>query len=159
MIYEQKHAIRKTMNVETRYIDESKFKELKRFVVHSGDIIVSCRGTLGETFIVPKNAPIGIMHPSIMKIRIDTEKYEIHFFNELLKRHLRRHHEKAYGSGVKMAITATQLGKEKFIIPHIKKQKEFAGFLRQVDKSKVVVQKALDEAQLLFDSLMQQYFG
>ena len=38
-------------------------------------------------------------------------------------------------------------------------QDEFADFIKQVDKSKVVVQKALDEAQLLFDSLMQQYFG
>ena len=38
-------------------------------------------------------------------------------------------------------------------------QNEFADFVKQVDKSKVVVQKALDEAQLLFDSLMQKYFG
>jgi type I restriction enzyme S subunit len=38
-------------------------------------------------------------------------------------------------------------------------QDQFAAFVKQVDKSKVVVQKALDEAQLLFDSLMQEYFG
>ena len=38
-------------------------------------------------------------------------------------------------------------------------QDEFVDFVRQVDKSKVVVQKALEETQLLFDSLMQQYFG
>ena len=38
-------------------------------------------------------------------------------------------------------------------------QNQFASFVHQVDKSKVVVQKSLDEAQLLFDSLMQQYFG
>jgi type I restriction enzyme S subunit len=38
-------------------------------------------------------------------------------------------------------------------------QNEFAAFVAQVDKSKSVVQKSLDEAQLLFDSLMQQYFG
>ena len=38
-------------------------------------------------------------------------------------------------------------------------QNQFACFVQQVDKSKAVVQKALDEAQLLFDSLMQQYFG
>ena len=36
---------------------------------------------------------------------------------------------------------------------------QFAAFVEQVDKSKVAVQKALDEAQLLFDSLMQKYFG
>lgn len=38
-------------------------------------------------------------------------------------------------------------------------QEEFTDFANQVDKSKVAVQKALDEAQLLFDGLMQQYFG
>lgn len=44
-------------------------------------------------------------------------------------------------------------------IPPIKLQKQFANFVSQIDKSKVAVQKALDEAQLLFDSLMQKYFG
>ena len=38
-------------------------------------------------------------------------------------------------------------------------QDQFADFVKQVDKSKVAVQKALNEAQLLFDSLMQEYFG
>ena len=38
-------------------------------------------------------------------------------------------------------------------------QKQFATFVTQTDKSKAVIQKALDEAQLLFDSLMQKYFG
>lgn len=38
-------------------------------------------------------------------------------------------------------------------------QNEFATFANQVDKSKVAVQKSLDETQQLFDSLMQQYFG
>ena len=39
------------------------------------------------------------------------------------------------------------------------KQKEFVAFIHQTDKSKAVVRKALDKAQLLFDSLMQKYFG
>ena len=38
-------------------------------------------------------------------------------------------------------------------------QNQFADFVKQVDKSKVVVQEALDKTQLLFDSLMQKYFG
>ena len=38
-------------------------------------------------------------------------------------------------------------------------QNQFADFVHQVDKSKVAVQKSLDETQQLFDSLMQQYFG
>ena len=44
-------------------------------------------------------------------------------------------------------------------VPPIELQNQFADFVNQVDKSKVAVQKALDETQLLFDSLMQQYFG
>ena len=41
----------------------------------------------------------------------------------------------------------------------MKLQKSFVEMKEQVDKSKVAVQKALDEAQLLFDSVMQEYFG
>ena len=44
-------------------------------------------------------------------------------------------------------------------LPPLELQEQFAAFVEQVDKSKVVVQKALDEAQTLFDSLMQEYFG
>ena len=47
----------------------------------------------------------------------------------------------------------------RLIMPPMELQKQFAAFVEQTDKSKVVVQKALDEAQILFDSLMQQYFG
>ena len=45
------------------------------------------------------------------------------------------------------------------IIPPINKQNEFEAFCKQIDKSKSVIQKSLDETQLLFDSLMQKYFG
>ena len=45
------------------------------------------------------------------------------------------------------------------IVPEKELQDEYVEFVKQVDKSKVAVQKALDEAQLLFDSLMQEYFG
>ena len=48
---------------------------------------------------------------------------------------------------------------EKFICPPLELQKEYCDFVHQVDKSKVAVQKALDETKLLFDSLMQKYFG
>ena len=43
-------------------------------------------------------------------------------------------------------------------VPPLSLQNQFADFVTQIDKSKVVVQKALDEAQLLFDSLMQKFF-
>lgn len=143
MIYEQKHAIRKSMNVETRYIDENKYRELSRFTIQGGDIIVSCRGTIGETFIVPNDAPLGIMHPSIMKIRIKESAYNRIFFNSLLQKVLKCHENEANGSGVKMAITATTLGKEEFILPPMALQKQFAHFVEQTDKSKVLFTQKL----------------
>ena len=56
-------------------------------------------------------------------------------------------------------INAQELQNIGIYIPPIELQKEFVSFKAQVDKSKVAVQAALDKAQLLFDSLMQEYFG
>ena len=56
-------------------------------------------------------------------------------------------------------ISKSIVEKIKIPIAPIEQQEQFAAFVERIDKSKVVVQKALDEAQLLFDSLMQEYFG
>ena len=71
--------------------------------------------------------------------------------------------EKDILTGVR-AVTADNiefdtLKKREIILPPLELQKQFADIVEQIDKSKVVVQKALDEAQTLFDSLMQEYFG
>jgi len=58
-----------------------------------------------------------------------------------------------------MHLTKSGMEQTEFIVPPIALQEEFAVFCTQVDKSKAAVQQALDKAQLLFDSLMQQYFG
>lgn len=63
------------------------------------------------------------------------------------------------GSAGQKRIQTPFFEKLKIYLPPIEKQEQFAAFVHQVDKSKVAVQKALDETQLLFDSLMQQYFG
>ena len=56
-------------------------------------------------------------------------------------------------------ISAKDIRSFKVMLPPIELQNQFADFVRAVDKSKVKVQKALNETQKLFDSLMQQYFG
>ena len=56
-------------------------------------------------------------------------------------------------------VNKNQVEGFKLPLPDYEVQEEFSGFVKQVDKSKVAVQKALDETQLLFDSLMQEYFG
>ena len=64
------------------------------------------------------------------------------------------------GSAKSMSnISKERLGKLHICLPPLDLQIEFEEFVIQINKSKVAVQKALDEAQLLFDSLMQEYFG
>ena len=60
---------------------------------------------------------------------------------------------------LKGILSKSKLEEKEFIVPPMELQEQFADFVKQVDKSKVAVQAALDKAQLLFDSLMQEYFG
>ena len=60
---------------------------------------------------------------------------------------------------LKGILSKSKLEEKEFMVPPMELQKEFASFVDQVNKSKVAVQKSLDETQLLFDSLMQKYFG
>lgn len=77
--------------------------------------------------------------------------YWFSFFQEIL--------ESQAPESAQKNINLKILSELKVIVPSKEKQDAFAAFVEQVDKLKAAVQKALDEAQLLFDSLMQKYFG
>ena len=66
---------------------------------------------------------------------------------------------KMTGSAGQRRVSASFLKNYKVSLPPIELQNQFADFVTQVDKLKVVVQESLNEAQTLFDSLMQEYFG
>ena len=135
VVYEQKHAINKNIK-EFRWVDENKYKSLERFNVKPGDIIVSCRGTVGKTYIIPDDAPIGIMHPSIMKIRVKKEKYIPKFFEKVLEEYLEDKERETTGAIIKMGIKASQLEKEYFIIPDLVAQTKYLNIVKQIDKQK-----------------------
>ena len=63
------------------------------------------------------------------------------------------------GGGTIKHIYITKVVKMPIVVPSIEEQNTFLDFVNQVDKSKVAVQKALEQTQTLFDSLMQKYFG
>ena len=67
-------------------------------------------------------------------------------------------HDKAFGAAMP-ALSFGMMNDIGVVTPNSTAQNGFVDFVKQVDKSKATVQKALDETQLLFDSLMQQYFG
>ena len=157
MVYEQKHAIRKTMNVETHFINEEKYKSLKRFEVHAGDFIMSCRGTIGEIYRLPTTAPIGIIHPSLMKIRIKEDVYSPIFFQWLLARVIKN--ENTNGNCVQMAITAKELGQRTPIVPPLSLQQSFAEKIEAIEQQKARINTSIAETQKLFDYTMDKYFG
>ena len=66
----------------------------------------------------------------------------------------------ATGSAKSMSnISKERLLSLKIILPPVELQEQFAAFVAQVDKSKVEIQKAIDQLEILKKSLMQQYFG
>ena len=63
------------------------------------------------------------------------------------------------GNSLQPNISSKQVEDYIIILPPIELQEQFAEFVKQIDKSKSAIQKSLDETQILFDSLMQKYFG
>ena len=82
-----------------------------------------------------------------------------YLFHLLTSEYGQREIQQYVRGAVTKTITKNDARAVLIIVPPIELQNEYVAFVEQVDKSKVAVQKALDETQLLFDSLMQKYFG
>jgi type I restriction enzyme S subunit len=70
-VYEQQHAIYDHFESFRYFIDEEKYREMKRFEVKSDDIIMSCSGTYGKIAVVPEGSPKGIINQALLKISPD----------------------------------------------------------------------------------------
>lgn len=143
-------------------INESDFIEGAE--VHSGDLLFTRKNTpelvgmAAYVFMTPKK----LMMPDLI-FRINTKQNcrKIYLW-KLINHELFRSQIQnlASGSAKSMSnISKERLGKLHICLPPLDLQIEFEKFVVQINKSKVAVQKALDETQLLFDSLMQKYFG
>ena len=157
MVYEQKHAILGSLEMDNHFINKEKFESLSRFEVKPKDFIMSCRGTIGRIFQLPDNAPKGIIHPSLMKIRIKEDVYGYSFFIVLLQKIVAEQTTK--GNCVQMAITAKELGNMPFILPPLSLQQEFAERVEAIERQKALVRQSIDETQTLFDCRMDYWFN
>ena len=137
---------------------------IKGAEVHSGDLLFTRKNTLelvgmaAYVFTTPKK----LMMPDLI-FRINTKQNcrKIYLW-KLINHELFRSQIQSLASGSAKSmsnISKERLGKLHICLPPLDLQIEFEEFVIQINKSKVAVQKALDEAQLLFDSLMQEYFG
>ena len=137
---------------------------LIRYKVFPGDLVMSLTGTVGkddygnvcilgtdynEYYLNQRNAKLSIR-----------EMLNKYYFSELLKFSQIKKRLTGISRGVRQAnISNKDILTLRVPIPPMALQERFSAFIIQTDKSKVAVQKALDETQLLFDSLMQNYFG
>ena len=88
-VYEQKNAISKDATLGHYFIDRGKYDELKGFAVQPEDIIVSCAGTIGETYVLPLNIREGIINQALMTIRLfdkSISDFYLLYFDFILKR-------------------------------------------------------------------------
>ena len=140
-------------------------KDIEKFEVRYGDMLF-CRSSLvaegiGKASIIPENVQDNILFEChVIRLPLDLSKCVPEFMQTLSTMDFFRNQVVAQSK----TATMTTIGQEgilrtDIILPPIDKQREFYDFVRQTDKSKSAVQKALDETQMLFDSLMQEYFG
>ena len=136
--------------------------ESKRTKVQEGDLLISITADLGRTGVVTKEiAEHGAyINQHLSCIRMNKEVLNPLFVAHYMESPAGKEQIKAKNqSAVKAGLNFNAINSLKLIVPPMKEQENFINFVHQVDKSKVAVQKALDETKLLFDSLMQKYFG
>ena len=158
-------------NVKSGYIDWTTIKtilatkqEIEQYRLMPDDILMTEGGDpdkVGRGAIIKNPLKDSIHQNHIFRVRLDKSELLPAYFAEYLQ------HQKAkrYFLGCAKqttgiaSINMRQLRALPVLIPPLPLQNQFAAFVAEADKSKVEVQKALDQTQLLFDSLMQQYFG
>lgn len=143
-------------------IDAPDNAEAKRTKVQEGDLLISITADLGRTGVVTKEIA---EHGAYINQHLTCIRLNKTVLNPLYVAYFmespagKEQFELKNQSAVKAGLNFNSIKSLRIMIPPISEQNVFVAFLNQVDKSKVAVQKSLDEAQLLFDSLMQQYFG
>ena len=151
------------------YLDISDLKtidlsdsEFEKFSVKYGDVLFNRTNSpelVGKTCVFNLNTPM-IIAGYIIKVQLN---------NKVLPEYISTMLNTSYGKKILYNISKKSIGQAninaqelqniKILIPPIELQNKFAEFVKQVDKSKVELQKSIDETQLLFDSLMDRYFG
>ena len=143
-----------------KYISEETYSELyKRTPIEIGDLLLSTVGSYGHPAVVVEDRKFLFQrHIAYLKPKHDIVN-SIYLHSALLAPDGQRQIEEKVKGIAQKTLNLSEIRKIMIPIPIIEEQNEFEQFVKRVDKSKAVVQEALDEAQLLFDSLMQQYFG
>ena len=135
------------------------------FMCDKDDILVVSSAIAPEKFdqkvVIVEEDKKYCLNTGIIRFKPNREVMTLGYFREFLKTDYFKHQVMAEMRGIaQMHFGPSHLKQMTILLPEsMEQQIEFEKFITQVNKSKVEVQRALDEAQLLFDSLMQKYFG
>lgn len=149
-------------NAPELFIPINKYNELKEngLVPTEGDILVTSRGTLGRCYIVRPEDEFYFQDGMISWLsNLNSQITSVYLSQLFAMSGIQKQIASLQAGSTVAYLSITMLKKLNIMLPPLDRQEQFAAFVEQTDKSKVAVQKALDEAQLLFDSLMQKYFG
>lgn len=131
----------------------------ERSKVDFGDILMPMIGTVGKPVIVDVDAEFAIKNVALIKFYIESNVTNV-FIKALLESdYFDRAVISKIRGGTQKFIALGDLRKLNVCLPPIEMQNEFSAFVKHIDKLKIKVQQSLDKTQLLFDSLMQKYFG
>ena len=143
-----------------KYLTEERAGQLRKGIAQNDDVLFAHNATVGPTVVLHTEEPKVILSTSLTAYRCNKNSIMPEYLATYMKSDsfvMQYSSEMKQTTRNQVPITAQK--KYRFLVPPIDEQKTFSDFVHQVDKSKAVVQKALDETLLLFDSLMQEYFG
>ncbi len=142
------------------YISEEDFIKInERSKVDIGDIIMPMIGTVGKPLIVDIQPDFAIKNVALIKFGKAVNVRNIYIKALLESDYFDRSVISKIRGGTQKFIALGDIRKLEILLPTMDMQQKFEDFAIQVDGLKVTVQKSLDKIQLLFDSLMQEYFG
>ena len=143
------------------FVSKEKDEALRKGKLSRGDVVLTTRGTLGNLAFYTNEVPFENVriNSGMVILRMKQDIVDEVYFIEQFKLQLDDIKEKIASGSAQPQLPISTMNKIQVLVPDIDRQREFADFTKQVDKSKVAVQKSLDETQLLFNSLMQKYFG
>lgn len=138
------------------YISEEAVANSATKIIPSGSILFGIRVGVGKTSI--NDVDICTNQDIVAIMDVNETKFRKLFIKHVLDAN-RAHYDSLKKGATILGITSDDLKNTPIPLAPIKAQKDFETFVEQVDKSKFAVQKSLEKTQLLFDSLMQEYFG
>ena len=144
------------------YITDEQADKLSNVTIEENDVLLNITGaSVARCCVVPKDLIPARVNQHVAIVRCKDRLLPEFLCNLFTENSFQRllWSIATSGGATREAITKQQIEDLVLIVPPIELQERFATFVHQIDKSKVAIKKALDEAQLLFDSLMQKYFG